>query len=57
MHPELTHELATQRIADLHREAAADRLAAEVRAGNRRATGRRRIWARLVFGQPRPARA
>ena len=57
MHPELTHELATQRIADLHRQAAAERLAGEVRAGHRRAGRRRRVWAGLPSRQPRPARA
>jgi hypothetical protein len=57
MHPELTHELAAQRIADLHRQAAAERLAGEVRAGHRRAGRRRRAWGRLPSRQPRPARA
>jgi hypothetical protein len=57
MHPELTQELAAQRIADLHRQAAAERLAGEVWAGHRRATRRRRVWERLPFRQPRPARA
>jgi hypothetical protein len=57
MHPELTHQLAAQRIADLHRQAAAQRLAGEVRASHRRSAGRRRAWGRLPFRQPRPARA
>jgi hypothetical protein len=50
-------ELVIQHITELHRQAAAERLAREARAGRRRATGRRRgVW-RRPFRQPRPAGA
>jgi hypothetical protein len=55
MYPVLTQELAAQRIADLHREAAAERLARELRGG--RGGRRRSVWGRLVLRQPRPAGA
>jgi hypothetical protein len=51
-------ELVIQHITELHRQAAAERLAREARAGRRRAAGRRRgVWRRLPFRQPRPAGA
>lgn len=52
-----SQELAVQHITELHRQAAAERLAREARAGRRRATRRRRVWQRLPFRQPRPAGA
>ena len=56
MYPVLSQEVAAQRIADLHREAAAQRLARELRGG-RGGRRRRSVWGRLVFRQPRPAGA
>jgi hypothetical protein len=53
-----SQELAVQHLNELHRQAAAERLAREARAGRRRATRRRRsVWQRLPFRQPRPAGA
>jgi hypothetical protein len=52
-----THELAAQRIADLHREAERDRLARALRTGGGRARRRRVAWVRWAFRQARPARA
>jgi hypothetical protein len=52
-----SQELAIQHITELHRQAAAERLAREARAGRRRATRRRSVWQRLPFRQPRPAGA
>jgi hypothetical protein len=58
MYPVSTQELAAQRIAELHRQAAEQRLVRELRAGTGRATRRRRsVWERLRFRQPRPAGA
>jgi hypothetical protein len=57
MHPTLHEELAAQRIAELHRQAAYQRLAHELRAGRRETTRRRTVWARLRLWQPRPAGA
>jgi hypothetical protein len=52
-----SQELAIQHITELHRQAAAERLAREARADRRRATRRRSVWQRLPFRQPRPAGA
>jgi hypothetical protein len=52
-----SQERAIQHITELHRQAAAERLAREARAGRRRATRRRSVWQRLPFRQPRPAGA
>jgi len=51
-----THELAAQRIADLHREAERDRLARALRTGGRRTRPRRVGWVRWPVRQARPAR-
>jgi hypothetical protein len=51
-------EIVIQHITELAREAAAERLAREARAGRRRPPRRHRnVWRRLPFRQPRPARA
>ena len=52
-----THELAAQRIADLHREAEHDRLVRAVRATRGGARRRRALRVRWAFRQARPARA
>jgi hypothetical protein len=56
MHPVLTQQLAAQHIAELHRQAARQRLIRELRTGPGRATRRRRaVWDRLPFRRPRAA--
>ena len=51
-------ELAAQRIDELHREAAKQRLIRELENGRGRAIRRRRtVWRRLRFWLPRPAGA
>jgi hypothetical protein len=57
MHPTLPQELAAQRIAELHRQAAHQRLVHELRAGRRETTRPWTVWARLLLRQPHPARA
>ena len=57
MHPTLHQELAAQRITELHRQAAHQRLVHELRAGRRETTRRRTVWTRLLVRQPRPAGA
>jgi hypothetical protein len=57
MHPTLAQELVAQRIAELHQQAATQRLVRELRAGQGRASRRRTVWQRLLFRQPRPAGA
>ena len=57
MHPTLYQELAAQRITELHRQAAHQRLVHELRAGRRETTRRRTVWTRLLVRQPRPAGA
>jgi hypothetical protein len=56
MHPEMTQQLAVQHIAELHQQAARQRLVRELRTRPGRATRRRRaVWERLLFRRPRPA--
>jgi hypothetical protein len=51
-------ELVVQHITELRRQAARQRLVHELRTRQARTTRRRRtLWDRLVFRQPRPARA
>jgi hypothetical protein len=57
MHPELTRQLVAQYIAELHQQAARQRLVRELRTGPGRATRHRRVWQRLRLRQPRPATA
>jgi hypothetical protein len=49
-------EIAAQHVAELHREAAKQRLVRQLRA-SRKPTNvqRRRIWERLTFRRPKPA--
>lgn len=54
----LTQQLAAQHIAELHQQAARQRLTRELRARPARADRhRRRMWERLPFRRPRPAAA
>jgi hypothetical protein len=55
MHTILSGEITAQRIADLHRQAAEDRLARHGRAGPKRTARGRRWWDRLSFQRHRPA--
>jgi hypothetical protein len=48
-------EIAAQRMADLHREAAKQRLLRELRASRKPTLRRRRIWERASIRRPRPA--
>jgi hypothetical protein len=58
MHPEMTQQLAAQHIAELHQQAARQRLVRELRARPGRATRRRRgVRVRLWFRRPRPTMA
>ncbi len=58
MHPVLTQQLAAQHIAELHQQAARQRLVRELRTGPGRATGHRRaVWERLLLRRARPATA
>jgi hypothetical protein len=53
MHPYLIQQLAAQHIAELHQEAARQRLIRELRTRPGRIARRRRtIWDRLLFRQP-----
>jgi hypothetical protein len=55
MHIAFHEEIAAQRAAELHQQAAKQRLLRELRA-SRKPTGRRpRIWERLTVRRPRPA--
>jgi hypothetical protein len=55
MYTILSGEIAAQRIADLHRQAAQDRLAHQGRAGRKRTADGRRGWERLTFQRRRLA--
>jgi hypothetical protein len=58
MYVVLTQQLAAQHIAELHQQAARQRLIRGLRSGPGRATHRRRtVWDRLPFRRPRPATA
>jgi hypothetical protein len=48
-------ELVAQRVTDLHRQAAEERLLRELRASREPTVRRRRIWERLTVRRPRPA--
>jgi hypothetical protein len=54
MHAIARAEIVAQHLADLHRQAAKQRLLRELRA-SRKPTVRRRIWERLTVRRPRPA--
>jgi hypothetical protein len=55
MHTIFRDELVAQRVADLHRQAAKQRLLRELRANRKPTVHRRRIWKRLTIRRPRPA--
>jgi hypothetical protein len=55
MYTILSGELAAQRIADLHRQAAKDRLTHHGRAGRNRTARGCRGWERLTSQRRRPA--
>ncbi len=58
MHPVLTQQLAAQHIAELHRQAAKQRLLRGLRTGPGRAPRRRGRWrVRWLFRRPRPITA
>jgi hypothetical protein len=48
-------DIVAQHVADLHRQAAKQRLLRELRASRKPAVRRRRIWERLTVRRPRPA--
>jgi hypothetical protein len=51
----LSGEIAAERIADLHRQAAGDRLARHGQASRKRTADGRRWWEGLAFQRRRPA--
>ena len=55
MHFIFRDEIGAQRMADLHRQAAKQRLLRELRASDKPTVHRRRIWERLTIRRPRPA--
>lgn len=59
MHPTITSQIAAQRIAEWHEDAARQRLARQLRAGAK-SPGNGRVlagWARLSLRRSRPAAA
>jgi hypothetical protein len=48
-------EIVAQRVAELHRQAAKQRLLRELRASRKPTIHRRRIWEWLTVRRPRPA--
>ena len=57
MYPVSSQELATQRIAELHRQAARQRLIRHLKQVREGDGGRRPVWRRRPVRQPRPAGA
>jgi hypothetical protein len=55
MHIIARDEIAAQHVADLHQQAAKERLLRELRASRKPTVQRRRIWERLTPRRPRPA--
>lgn len=55
MHTIFRDEIVAQRVAELHRQAAEQRLLRELRASRKRTVHRRRIWERLPVRRLRPA--
>ena len=47
-------EIVAQHVADLHRQAARQRLVRELRARRKPTAPRPRIWVRLTIRRPRP---
>jgi hypothetical protein len=54
MHIIARDEILAQRVADLHRQAARQRLVRELRARRKLTALRPRIWERLTIRRPRP---
>jgi hypothetical protein len=54
MHTIARDEIVAQHVADLHRQAARQRLVRELRARRKPAAPRPRIWERLTIRRPRP---
>jgi hypothetical protein len=54
MHIIARDEIVAQRVADLHRQAARQRLVRELRARRKLPAPRPRIWERLTIRRPRP---
>jgi hypothetical protein len=55
MHTIFHDEIVAQRVADLHRQAAEQRLLRELHASRRRVVHRRRVSERLTVRRLRPA--
>jgi hypothetical protein len=55
MYPTAGDEIVAQRVADLHRQAAKQRLLLELRANRKPTVHRRWIWEWLTLRRPRPA--
>jgi hypothetical protein len=54
MHIIARDEILAQHVADLHRQAARQRLVRELRAHRKRTVVHRWIWERLTIRRPRP---
>jgi hypothetical protein len=55
MHTIVRDEIVAQHVADLHRQAAKQRLLREQRTSRKPTVHRRRVWERLTLRRPRPA--
>ena len=55
MYTTFRDEIAAQYVADLHRQAAKQRLLREPRASRESTVRRRRLWERQTVRRPRPA--
>jgi hypothetical protein len=55
MYLSFSDEIAAQHVADLHRQAAKQRLLRQLRASRKPTVHRRRIWEWLTVRRPRPA--
>jgi hypothetical protein len=55
MHDVTRQEIVAQHVAELHRQAAKQRLLRELRASRRQTVHRWRIWERLTIRRPRAA--
>jgi hypothetical protein len=60
MHPTITSQIAAQRIAEWHQQAARQRLVRQLRAGGAKSPANGRVragWVRLGLRRSRPAAA
>ncbi len=55
MYIAVSDQLAAQHLADLHRQAAKQRLLRQLRASRKRTIQRRRAWERLTLRRRQPA--